>query len=54
VDFLYRHCCDGRSFTLDTRKIKEEIGDIPISNGEVIKFIRAYIREGLSEIGTHA
>jgi len=54
VDFLYRHRCDGRSFTLDTREIREEIGDIPINNGEVIKFIRAYIQEGLSEIGTNA
>jgi hypothetical protein len=54
VDFLYRHRCDGRSFTLDTREIREEVGDIPINNGEVIKFIRGYIQEGLSEIGTNA
>jgi anti-sigma regulatory factor (Ser/Thr protein kinase) len=54
VDFVYRHECDGLVFTLDTREIRSEIGDIPINHMEVLKFTRQHIMEGLSEIGSEA
>ncbi len=54
VNFAFRHRCGERLFTLDTRKIREEIGEIPIQQAEVLKWIRQYILEGLDEIGTHA
>ncbi len=50
VDFVYRHHRDGRLFILDTRKIRREIGDIPMNHVEVLKFIRQHITEGLNEI----
>ena len=54
VDFVCRHECEGHVFTLDTREIRSEIGDIPLNHVEVLKFIRQHIMEGLSGIGTEA
>jgi anti-sigma regulatory factor (Ser/Thr protein kinase) len=54
VDFVCRHECEGHVFTLDTREIRREIGDIPMNHVEVLKFVRQHIMEGLSEIGTEA
>ncbi|MCX5820288.1 MAG: ATP-binding protein [Deltaproteobacteria bacterium] len=54
VDFVCRHECEGRVFTLDTREIRKEIGDIPLNHMEVLKFIRRYMMEGFNEIGTEA
>lgn len=50
TDFVYRHQSDDRVFEMDTREIRREIGDTPINHMEVLKFIRQYIKEGLSEI----
>ncbi|MDA8126394.1 MAG: ATP-binding protein [Deltaproteobacteria bacterium] len=54
VDFIYRHCCNARLFTCDTRDIRREIEDLPITQREVLKFVRDYVRQGLKEIGTQA
>lgn len=54
VDFVLRHGCAGNVFTLDTREIRREIGDIPLNHMEVLKFIRQHLTEGLNEIGTEA
>jgi anti-sigma regulatory factor (Ser/Thr protein kinase) len=54
VDFIYHHRCDDKFFTCDTREIRREIGDVPINHTEVLKFVRAYLREGLKDTGTNA
>jgi anti-sigma regulatory factor (Ser/Thr protein kinase) len=54
VDFVCRHECEGHVFTLDTREIRKEIGDIPLNHMEILKFIRQYMIEGFNEIGTEA
>lgn len=54
VDFVYRHECEGDPFTLDTREIRGEIGDVPINHMEVLKFIRQHLMEGLRGIATEA
>lgn len=54
VDFVLRYRCGDRIFGFDTKEIRQEIGDVPIQQAEVLKWIRQYIREGLSEIGTSA
>jgi anti-sigma regulatory factor (Ser/Thr protein kinase) len=51
VDFFYHHCINGRSYTLDTRELKKELEDVPLSHPEVTKFIREHINEGLKNIG---
>ncbi|MEQ8202974.1 MAG: ATP-binding protein [Smithellaceae bacterium] len=54
VDFVYIHRQNDRQFKLDTRLIRNEIGDIPIYHPEIIKYIRDVIEEGLREIKMEA
>ena len=50
VDFIYKHRHNDRRFSLDTREIRKEIGDLPINHPEILKYIRGVIEDGLSEI----
>jgi hypothetical protein len=54
IHFVYRHCRNGRVYTLDTDEIKREIEDVPINHIEVLKFIRHHIEDGLREINAQA
>ena len=48
-DFLYRYTYDGRSFTLDTRELREILGGIPLDTPEVAQYIMEYLTENKSE-----
>ena len=50
IDFIYRHEKDGKNFVLDTREIKETLGDVPLNTPEVILWIGDYINEGINEL----
>ncbi len=50
IELIYRHERGGRSFLLDTREIREEIGDIPLNHPEILAWIRLQVDEGLMEI----
>ena len=50
VDFLYNHSYNEKRFSLDTREIKETLGGVPITELEVISWIKEYIKEGLSDL----
>lgn len=50
IDFLYRHTKSGKTFTLDTRELRQVLGDVPLDLPDVIMWIDGYIKEGLSEI----
>lgn len=54
VDFVFRYRCGDRLFGFDTKEIRQQIGEIPIQQVEVLKWIRQYIKEGLIEIGSNA
>lgn len=54
VDFIYDHWHNDRQFKLDTRLIRNEIDNIPISHPEIVKYIRGVIEEGLREIEMEA
>ena len=43
IDFVYTRRIDSRSFTLDTRELREILGDIEFSEPEVATFIREYL-----------
>jgi Signal transduction histidine kinase len=47
VDFFYRHRHNDRNFELDTRIIRNEIGDIPINHPEILKYIRGVLEDEL-------
>ena len=50
VDFRYRYACDGREFVLDTREMKEMLGDVPLHSPEVSAFIMDYLKENHREV----
>jgi anti-sigma regulatory factor (Ser/Thr protein kinase) len=45
VDYLYTYEVDGRSFSLDTREIREIMQGVPLQNPEVSDFIRTFLDE---------
>ncbi len=47
--FFYKK--DGNDFEIDTREIRKILGDIPLSNPEVLRFLKAYIEEKFKKIG---
>lgn len=51
VDFVYTHETPQGSFTLDTRALREMMQGVPLSEPEVLNWIRDYIREQTEMIG---
>ncbi len=50
IDFIYTHNTPQGTFIFDTAEIKETLGDLPISNPQVIAFMKDLIRDNLGEI----
>ncbi len=45
MEIVFVHSVDGRQFTLDTRELKEILGDVPLDNPDVMEWINAYLKE---------
>lgn len=43
---------DPQQFLLDTLPIKQELGDIPFCEPEILTFLRTYINEGVNSVQT--
>lgn len=51
TDLLYHHRVDEREFTLDTREVREMLGDeVDLSDPEVLAFLRGHLKEGLADL----
>ena len=50
IDFVYSHKKQDKHFLLDTRQIREVLGQVSIENPSVIEWIRKYLSDGLEEI----
>lgn len=50
IDFVYRRSVEEKEFTLDTRQMREILGDVPLSSPEVTEFINDFICENATEI----
>jgi hypothetical protein len=51
VDVVYEHTRGGKSFCLDTRELRREMDPVPLTQPEVLEWVRGKVREGLREIG---
>ena len=49
TDFLFCHKSQKNEVNLDTRELREVLGDTPLNTFEVIKWIREFLREQYSE-----
>jgi hypothetical protein len=55
VNFVYHHRVDDQVFEFDTREIREILGDdVPLSDPDVLAFVKGALREGMEEIGFEA
>lgn len=46
LDFVYRRSRDGREFTMDTRELRQVLGeDVPLNAPEVSEWIAGYLEE---------
>ena len=50
IDFLFTHSIGERSYTLDTREIREIMGDISLAEPEILAWLGDYISENESSI----
>lgn len=50
TDFVYRHNRNGKEICIDTREIKEALGEVPINEPQVISWIKGFLEEGFSSI----
>lgn len=53
IELYYSHTIAGKTFTFDTREIRNRLGEVPISSPEVLRRIGEHIREGLDELERH-
>ncbi len=54
IDFLYRHTVDDASFQLDTRELREVLGDVPLSEPDILAWISGNLEEGIQTLGSNA
>ena len=50
IDFRYKHTFNSNVFELDTKEMKEILGEVPLSDPTVAAWLREYIGEGISNI----
>jgi anti-sigma regulatory factor (Ser/Thr protein kinase) len=50
MDFVYKHVYNDHGWQLDTREIREILGEMPLDSMKVRKFIKEMIEENLEEL----
>ena len=50
IDFVYKHVTDKGGFTMETKTFKEELGDIPLNEPEVLNWIAGWLQENRENI----
>jgi len=51
IDFLYEHRRNGKVYSINTKEIRPELGEVPLNFPDVINLIRKDIEEGIKELG---
>ena len=50
IDFIYSYSVDERAFALDTRQLKETLGNVPVNLPEVTQYITDYLNHNTNEV----
>ncbi|TAH67511.1 MAG: ATP-binding protein [Anaerolineaceae bacterium] len=50
IDFLYIYECEGKEYQLDTRNLRQILGDVQFDRPEVAEFIRSFLKENQEEV----
>ncbi len=49
-DLVFAHRVDGDTFGLDTRELRETLGDVPLSHPAVRQWLEEYLQQGYAEL----
>lgn len=50
IEWRFVHEINGQAVELDTRELREILGDVPLDNYEVIKWIEGYLKESYESV----
>lgn len=50
IDFVYRRKLNEKEFTVDTRQLKEILGDVPLNEPSIAMWITQYINENTKQL----
>ena len=50
IDFIYTYSTQNKAFSLDTRELRQILGDLPFSSPEIKDFIKSYLIEHQIEV----
>ena len=50
MDFIYRRKLNSDEFTVDTRQLKEILGDVPLNEPSIVSWIQQYINENTKQL----
>ncbi len=50
IDFIYKRTVDEKEFTVDTRQLKEILGDVPLNEPSIAMWITQYINENTKQL----
>ena len=50
IDFVYKRQIDEKEFTVDTRQLKEILGDVPLNEPSITAWIKEYITENTKQL----
>ena len=50
IEWRFVHEINGQSVELDTRELREILGEVPLDNYEVIKWIEGYLKESYESV----
>ncbi len=54
VNWLLKYRMDDRNFEVDALQIKQEIGEIPITEPGILSFVKEYLKSGIEGVQTSA
>jgi anti-sigma regulatory factor (Ser/Thr protein kinase) len=54
LDFRYIQTVDGVSFEMDTRELRDILGDVPLNDPDVMEWIGGYLKENLEPLHSKA
>lgn len=54
IDFVYRHMVNNAVFEADTRAFREILGDVPLSEPDIIHWISEYLTENINSLNSQA
>jgi hypothetical protein len=50
IHWVFRYRADGVEFNFDDQPIKQELGDIPLTEPSILAFIRELLQEGIAGV----